>query len=142
MEKRKLRRGTRDKEEKGREGERCPQDLSSSFTLRHCPPRGSLRSAKSQRDSSSASLELESFPPPRSFVLPAHESDNALLASKLRYHLPFPPGWIFPIFLSFSSFQYFDRDRFFFFFSSTCNSCCNSMRQQKMRDNLNDFERK
>lgn len=42
MEKRKLRRGTRDKEEKGREGERCPQDLSSSFTLRHCPPRGSL----------------------------------------------------------------------------------------------------
>lgn len=141
MEKRKLRRGTWYKRQ-GRKRERGREMPARSFLFFHSSPLSSSRISVRQNRSAT--------PPPRLW------NQNLSLLRGLLFSQPmkaitlcwFPSCvtiYRFPLdgfFLSFSSFQYFDRDRFFFFFSSTCNSCCNSMRQQKMRDNLNDFERK
>lgn len=82
---------------------------------------GKIVAATRRKHNSSSVSGIRIFPLP-SFVLPAHENDNALLVSKLRYHLPFPLGWIFPIPFFFRSpfrliHSVFHRSSFLSFFS-------------------------
>ena len=141
MEKRKLRRGTRDKEEKGR-GREMP---ARSFLFFHSSPLSSSRISVRQNRSAT--------PPPRLW------NQNLSLLRGLLFSQPmkaitlcwfpscvtiyrFPLDGFFPFSFPSPRFSISIVTDSSSFFSSTCNSCCNSMRQQKMRDNLNDFERK